>query len=137
MAQVTQEKEKFLETLVVEATKGVDHQKAIRHIKTRERTKRQFQRKRSTLGWLQSGSLSSIDVPVVLDKGKIKGWQLITNPKELHATVVEQNMNHLHQAVPNRSATENSMSYSTDLIVTRLQRQFLLVTLNGNISWKR
>ena len=70
----------------------------MRQIKLRESANRRFCRIRRTLNRLKTGVLAGVDVPVLDDDGKVKGWNSITDPEELHAKVAERNRTHLNQA---------------------------------------
>ena len=90
---------KFLQELANNS--GVaDQEKAVKAIKSREASKRQFRRIRNTLGRLNTGGLAGVDVPIVGEDDEITGWRSVTEVDELHDVVARQNWQHLHQAAP-------------------------------------
>ena len=52
------------------------------------------------LGQLKSGGLASVDIPVLVENGEIKGWYLVTEPTESNKVITRRNLQHLHQATP-------------------------------------
>ena len=56
-----------------QSTNCTDHKKALKQIRTREASKRQFQHIRTTLGGLKLGGLAGVDVPILSDNGEITG----------------------------------------------------------------
>ena len=97
--KIGKKREKHLRELAEQTGSG-DTEKALKIIKSREATKRQFRRIRTTLGRLKSGGLAGVDVPVLGPAGEITGWRSVTEPEELHEVVTERNKRHLHQAAP-------------------------------------
>ena len=39
-----------------------------------------------------------MDVPILGEDGEVRGWKTITDSTILHNKIVEQNLDHLHQA---------------------------------------
>ena len=99
MVTIVKKREEHLQELA-RSTNCSDHEKALKQIRTREASKRQFRRIRTTLGHLKSGGLAGVDVPIFSDNGEIAGWQLVTAPEELNKAITQRNRRHLHQAVP-------------------------------------
>ena len=90
-------REKHLEDLAASTSEGTTIQ-AIKQIKHQEHTRWRFRRIRNTLNRIKAGGLSGVDVPILGADGNIRGWKSITEKKDLHETVVERNLQHLHQA---------------------------------------
>ena len=99
MATIVKKRDKHLQELA-QLTNCSDHERALQQIRTREASKRQFRRIRTTLRRLKSGVLAGVDVPILLDDGEIAGWQSFTAPEELNEVITERNRQHLHQAAP-------------------------------------
>ena len=99
MATIVQKREEHLQELT-QSTNCSNHERSLKQIKTREASKRQFRRIRTTLGRLKSGGLAGVDVPIILEDGEIAGWQSVTAPEELNEVITERNRQHLHQAAP-------------------------------------
>ena len=81
--------EEFLADLAKEASANADQAKAVQQVKIREKSKRQFQRIRTTLSRLKLGSLAGVGIPILAEDGEVQGWKSITEPGELHNTVAE------------------------------------------------
>lgn len=94
---MVEKRDKYMQELA-NATGAPDREKAIRLIRSREATARQFRRIRNTLGRLRSGGLAGVDVPVVSAEGEIEGWRSVTGSEELHEVVTQRNLRHLNQA---------------------------------------
>ena len=99
MAKIVKKREDYLHELSC-STDCTDHKKALKQIRTREASKRQFRRICTTLGRLKSGGLAGVDIPLVADNGEITGWQSVTAPDELNEVITQRNRQHLHQAAP-------------------------------------
>ena len=99
MGTIVKKREEHLQELA-QSTNCADHERALKQIKTREASKRQFRRIRTTLGRLKSGGLAGVDVPILSDDRDITGWQSVTAPEELNKVITERNRRHLHQAAP-------------------------------------
>ena len=87
---VTAKREKFLQQLAND-TNCSDQEKAIKLIKSREASKRQFRRIHITLGRLKSMGLAGVDIPIVADDREITGWRSLTEPEELNKVVTRRN----------------------------------------------
>ena len=90
MATIVQNREEHLQDLA-QSTNCSNHERALKQIKTREASKRQFCCIRTTLGRLKSGGLAGVDVPILLEDGEIAGWQSVTAPEELNKVITERN----------------------------------------------
>ena len=96
---IVAKRDKFLQDLANES--GIsDQEKAIKQIRVREASKRQFRRIRTTLGRMSGGGLAGVDVPIFSHSGEISGWRSITEPEQLNEVITERNRRHLHQAAP-------------------------------------
>ena len=86
MAKIVEKRKQFLQELV-SASDVTDHEKALKQIWTQEATNRQIRRIRTTLGWLKSGGLAGVDVPILAENGEISGWQSVTKPDKLNKVI--------------------------------------------------
>ena len=100
IASEKQKREEFLTKLAKEASNDADHEKTIKEIKMKGKSKRQFWRIRTTLNRLKLGRLAGVDVPILAKNGKLRGWKSVKEPGELHKVVANQNQTHLHQVAP-------------------------------------
>ena len=99
MANIVENCTKFMKELA-RNTNCTDHEKALKQIRTREASKRQFQRICTTLGCLKLGGLAGVDVPILADNREITGWRSVTEPNKLNEVITQRNRRHLHQAAP-------------------------------------
>ena len=129
--QAEVKRDKHLRDLA-EETNCPDKEKALKIIKTREASKRQFRRIRTTLGRLKAGGLAGVDVPIIGADGEITGWRSVTEPEELHELISVRNKKHLNQAAP----TPLGHGEGFRLFHGKDRHDTARKVLNGELEWR-
>ena len=132
VAKAHEKHDEFLTEISKDLPGVLDQEKAIKQIKAREKSKRQFHRIQTTLNWLKSGGLEGVDVLVMGDNGELQGWRSVTNPSELHRTVTDRNRTHLNQAAP----TPLGHGPGYQLFHGEDQHYTARKVLNGELDWQ-
>ena len=128
---MVEKREKFLQDLADDSG-FKDRENAIKQMRAREASKRQFRRIRTTLGRLKSGGLAGVDVPILTSDGEISGWRSITKPEQLNDVITARNRKHLHQAAP--TSMGNGEGY--DLFHGEDRHDTAKKVLAGELEWR-
>ena len=81
-------RENYLEELADSIIGGKTREQAIQQIKLREKVRWRHQKIRNTLNRMKTGGLAGVDVLILDEGGKIRGWRSITATTELHKEIV-------------------------------------------------